>query len=648
MRVCVCVPAVVARRAAVLLGTLLLACALGLPLASADSVGAQTTDALASGSRLSSADPLNGGTVIVNMHGMLFHPDVGDIQDDVSYARWLGGGVIRVFATDSHGLLDWDGQRVGTRIADIAPMLRAANVRLIVALVNNHRAVPEESASSAGWLDNYWQLLLPFYTSTWRGAYQSFVNGLISTVDSRGARDVMYAWELGNELHTPTQPEALMPFITAGAALVRSLDPLTPILPGTMGANHIEPGNPDSPIARWLYCEAPVDAYTLHAYDWVSPQRPGDMPINWDLDAIAAQPCSNGRSLPIIVEELGTSRALPGVYSAEDERGRLQQELHQIDFIRSYPQVAGFGVWNAESPRLADRAFFDTRRGLTSYGSNAGGGGSCYDPAPDPAPGVRCLLEQTLRGLRSVRADGAGQWTLAPDMDAPTPPIVQVDGTLEARADTMLTFSGRISDPSPDQSAGVETVEARLDRDGSDKAPLASASVSLPPATDSGAGATAVFQLNVPLAELPTGSTTLVLSAHSPIWGTWLNTFRLEAPVLGPDPALRSVSAVALTPPQALAPLRAAEIQSPQPGGVVPRTFVLQMLAPRADRVDVFLEPGRDRGGRLVGSAFAESSSNAQFRVLISVPVGQHTLYVHAQSSQLGTQEILNLPIVVT
>ena len=184
------------------------------------------------------------------------------------------------------------------RIADIAPMLRAAHIRLIVALVNNHRAVPQEPATSSGWMDSYWQLLLPFYTTTWRGAYQSFVSALISTVDSRGALDVMYAWELGNELHTPAQPDALIPFISDAAALVRALDPLTPILPGTMGANHVEPGHPESPIARWLYCDAPIDAYTLHAYDWVSPQRPGDMPINWDLDTITARPCPNGRTLP--------------------------------------------------------------------------------------------------------------------------------------------------------------------------------------------------------------------------------------------------------------------------------------------------------------------------------------------------------------
>ena len=47
------------------------------------------------------------------MHGMLFHPDVNDIQEDLTYARWLGAGVVRVFATDSSGDYNWGGTQVG-------------------------------------------------------------------------------------------------------------------------------------------------------------------------------------------------------------------------------------------------------------------------------------------------------------------------------------------------------------------------------------------------------------------------------------------------------------------------------------------------------------------------------------------------------
>src|SRR5690242_21815129 len=42
---------------------------------------------------------LNGKFLILNMHGALFHQDVEDIYEDLSYATWLNAGVIRVFAT---------------------------------------------------------------------------------------------------------------------------------------------------------------------------------------------------------------------------------------------------------------------------------------------------------------------------------------------------------------------------------------------------------------------------------------------------------------------------------------------------------------------------------------------------------------------
>ncbi len=346
-------------------------------------------------SRISS---LNGHFLMLNMHGMLFHDNLSDINEDISYARWMNAGVIRTFATDNNSGKTWDGVTVGNRIADIAPYLRANGVKLIVSLVNNHRPVPGERPDSFGWMDGYYQLLLPFYTTNWRGAYLSFVQGLISTVRARGAQDVIFAWELGNELHTPRDPEAIVPFIQEASSEVRKLDPNTPILPGTMGAWHLDPWVPTSPIARWLYCDAPVDAYTLHAYDWVNWDRQGDMPISFDFDNII-KPCPSGRQLPVIVEELGTSRQLAGVYSATQEDKRLAQEKNQLRFVLNYPSVIGVGAWSAESPKVKEKTFFDNVRGLTSYGPGDDGGGSCYDPTPMSAPGVRCQLEQALRNL---------------------------------------------------------------------------------------------------------------------------------------------------------------------------------------------------------------------------------------------------------
>jgi hypothetical protein len=603
---------------------------------------------LAIASRISAADPLNGGFLLANMQGMLFHPDVSDIEDDLAYARWLGAGVVRVFATDSSGIRDWDGTQVGMRIAQIAPMLREANVRLIVAFVNNHQPVPGEALGSEGWMDNYMQLLLPFYTTTWRGAYLEFVHDLLTTVASHDAQDVIFAWELGNELHTPVEPDALAPFITQAAEEVRALDPNTPILPGTMGANHVEPGNQYSPIARWLYCDAPVDAYTLHAYDWVSRQRPGDMPIDWDLDNIVSEPCPNGRMLPVIVEELGTSRALAGVYTAQDEQGRLQQELHQIDFVRHFPQVVGFGVWNAESPRLDDRTFVDTRRGLTSYGSHPLGGGSCYDPAPDPTPGVRCQLEQVLRGSTFFRVDASSAWAPGPnvDPDVSNPVIGTVDpiSTGDVATDG-LSITGWVWDPSTHDSSGVDGLSLFVGTDVDGASPVADAELGLARTDEQPGMANAGFAIRVPPGDLPVGSSVLTLAAHTLDHGTWLSTLHLVVPNLGATPAARAIVQAGAPTPSVMKTQLQVDIQAPQPGDQVPRSFVMQVLAPDADRVDVFLEPDRDAGGRLVG--FVSQAPGTPLRVNVNVPPNAHTLYVHAFSTALAQEAVLTLPVVV-
>lgn len=344
---------------------------------------------------------LNGRFLILNMHGAVFHEDLDDFHEDIAYARWLNAGLIRVFATDAGEFVEWDGERFGGRIAEAAPALRAAGIKLIVALVNNHKEVPGERPESYGWMDGYQQLLLPFYQEHWRGAYLSHLRKIIATVVRRGAGDVVWAWELGNELHTPLQPRAVLPFINAAAREVRQLDHGARILAGTMGVNHLDPGVKDSQVARSLYCYGPISAYTLHTYDWLTPDYWGDMPIHWDFEHIVNRPCPNGRRLPIIVEELGTSRELPGVYRADEEDRRLAQEINQIRMVLSYEGVVGIGAWSAESPRVHDVSRFDKRRGLTSYGPDNLGSGSCYRPGSDEPPGARCRLEQVLRELPS-------------------------------------------------------------------------------------------------------------------------------------------------------------------------------------------------------------------------------------------------------
>ncbi len=263
-------------------------------------------------SRISS---LNGRFLLLNMHGVLFHSDLSDLEEEIAYARWMNAGVIRVFATDNNTLKGWSGRQVGERIAEIAPVLRSNQIRLIVTFVNNHRPVPGEPADSHGWMDGFPQLLLPFYTGNFRVAYLPFVRELVGTVQARGALDTVYAWEFGNELHATMNPGAIVPFMEEVASEIRKIDPVTPLLPGTIGVEHLNPGSPLSPLGPWLACHAPVDAYTVHVYDWVNDDQQGISRITYDFDHVLGNPCVNGRRLPVIVEEIGTSRAILGVYA---------------------------------------------------------------------------------------------------------------------------------------------------------------------------------------------------------------------------------------------------------------------------------------------------------------------------------------------
>jgi hypothetical protein len=563
--------------------------------------------------------------LIANMHGLLFHDDTHDLQEDVTYAQWLGAGAIRVFATDNNSLRAWDGNRVGSQVVRLAPLLRTRGIKLIVALVNNHRAVPGEAPDASGWLDNYQQLLLPFFTADWRGPYLNFVRDLIGTVRDSGALDVVGAWELGNELHTPVSPNALVPFITQAVAEVRAVDPGTPIWPGTMGANHVEPGVPTSSIARWLYCEAPVDAYTLHAYDWIGPQRPGDMPINWDLENITPLPCSNGRSLPVIVEELGTSRALSGMYASDDEGTRIVYELRQLRRALSYSQVAAVGVWNAESPLVADTTFLDSRRGLTSYGAHALGGGSCYDPRPDPAPGVRCVYEQVLRQISTVWADPRPTfWSSA---DGNTSVVGVID---PPRPDGPTTLTGWVVDTAHSE-AFLDRVDAYLG-----SVPLASGQVA---AGDGG------FRIELPTDSVSQGVANVTVVAHATNGQTWSRSVGVMVPGQPPAPVPTSTTTTAT----ASAPPTRFEISAPPAGSTVSDGQVVQGIASDGiDRIELYLEPGRDAGGKLLGLAARGRPDPSTWSFVLHAPRGWHTVYVHAHSSITGLETVVALPLKVS
>jgi hypothetical protein len=429
-----------------------------------------------------------------------------------------------------------------------------------------------------------------------------------------------------------------------------------------MGANHVEPGVPNSAVARWLYCDAPLDAYTLHAYDWVSPDRQGDMPIYWDLDNIVAQPCPGGRALPVIVEELGTSRALPGAYSQDDEATRVVYELRQIRRVLHYPQVVGLGVWNAESPRVVDTTFLDSRRGLTSYGAHAQGGGSCYDPRPDPAPGARCEYEQVLRHLSDLWPATAPVAWLPDDHSAGN--TGGVVGFLDPPGGPGPGgVSGWVVNTAHGDGPGISGVEVYLGSPAQGIL-LASGQLSSPrPEIESMLGnpdwVNAGFQMDLPQDSLPDGMANLTLVARTvegTAWTTTLGTivpasaFVPPPPVVATAPAPLAVAVADLAPPPRL------QITSPNPGATISTGQLLQGVAsdPIAtigsgiDSVQIFLEPGRDGGGRLLGTATPARLGEKAFSLTLRLSRGAHTLDIHAHSSVTGRETVLSLPVKVS
>ena len=270
---------------------------------------------------------------------------------------------------------------------------------------------------------------------------------------------------------------------------------------------------------------------------------------------------------------------------------------------------------------------------------------------------MRCQLENVLRGSRLVRVAASNTWT-APQGSTQSEPIVgQVDplsgGDLDAH---ILTLNGWLVDPDAVGSTGIDGIDVYLGADPSTAPKLTGAQLGLSRTGPASVVANpdwakAGFLINLPLDGLPTGPNVLTLAARTRDHGTWLSSLAVVVPSLGSVPPLGSllVQPVAPLPVATPVPSFRAEVTSPQPNDEVGRSFVVQVVAAGADRVDIYLEPDRDNGGRLVGSSSVPpgTSASSPVKIAVSAPVDNHTLYVHVASSASGQQQVLTVPIVV-
>jgi hypothetical protein len=282
------------------------------------------------------------------------------------------------------------------------------------------------------------------------------------------------------------------------------------------------------------------------------------------------------------------------------------------------------------------------------------GGGSCYDAVPESAPGVRCLLEQVLRGIRFVRVDGADRWTPGADATTDDPLRGSVDPVSTDSASNDLALTGWLTAASDSGAPAADALDAYLGSPASAQVWLGTAQLGLPrtdapPADDGTAPTTPGFRVTVPLNRLPPGQNAISLVARSAQHGTWQTAVQVIVPRLGAIPTAvpRAPAPPALPAPVEVPVRPRLEVQSPPPEADVPRRFTVQVLAPGADRIDVFLDPGRDRGGRLAGSASsAAPATSTTFQVNVSATAGQQSVYVHAHFAS-GPEAVVTLPLTV-
>ena len=347
---------------------------------------------------------LNGGCLLANHHEFLFTSEL--FWEQLTYYAIMKARVIRCMATDANHLIPErqpSGVEVGTRIALLAPSLRLAGIKLMVALTNNHCPVPGDDKYAANRAQVgdpsrvYYEILEPWFDGGFRENYLPFVRDLITTVQSLGAQDIIFAWEPGNELHTPDNPGKLLSFYREVTAFIKGLDPNTPLASGTMGINHIDPGQPESPVAREIYQLPAFEIITLHAYDLILERdmwtgrcdrfmSAGDMPVDWDLRLLK----DTGLGKPVVLEEIGTSRTLPPWWEAADQVERLVYEARLIDYALTNGAV-GWGPWSLTTQ--GDR-IGDGYRGPCSYP-----GMSVFETGGQPTDSPRARIEECYRNL---------------------------------------------------------------------------------------------------------------------------------------------------------------------------------------------------------------------------------------------------------
>ncbi|MFN8483130.1 MAG: GH25 family lysozyme [Anaerolineae bacterium] len=328
------------------------------------------------------------------------------IGQQLDAARLMKASVARVFlahrAYDPASLAAEVGDRLAAAL-DIAcgPVdnLRPDAVRLLVAFTdyNSGRGYyprqDEPFFNPAGFLEG-----ADWYNGQWRANYWPLVEAIVGRFKNDPR---IFAWEVGNELKLPADPETFLGFMTLVTSEIKKLDPNHLVGAGIISTLHCAF---DDVQAGRFYANPNLDFATLHLAG-----SGADYPHLPPLAEFADNP-DEGRRRAYLAHELALAGATAKPLIVE-EAGYLPPEMPRLEDLATYAFTAGavgFLPWGFSGfPDQKDRDVGDNRFGLGNFPPHFDAG----------------LFDQVIHGLAALVmgqfAPGGDRGTLSPPPKKP-------------------------------------------------------------------------------------------------------------------------------------------------------------------------------------------------------------------------------------
>jgi hypothetical protein len=219
----------------------------------------------------------------VNMFNGLY---VEGIERDLDEVASMGGSIVRVMVAHR----DRSSEESAARLKSFLDKAGRRNIRVIACLINYYGDTKFHCPGMQDCLTEQWKGIpvfgAPLFNNEMHSAYLKLLNEAVSLNKSHPA---LYAWEPGNELNFPGRPQAVLDFIKAASAKIRSIDTIHHIASGAISSRS------SGFTPEQFYGQLPsIDIVTAHIY------TPEDFETA-KLDFLWAR----GQSKIAMVEEMG-------------------------------------------------------------------------------------------------------------------------------------------------------------------------------------------------------------------------------------------------------------------------------------------------------------------------------------------------------